>query len=56
MNNKVLKDTIQQLFAGSKGLLAMDEINLLFYSPKYRMLTPTVCNTLERLMSFWALY
>lgn len=25
MNNKVLKDTIQQLFAGRKGLLEMDE-------------------------------
>ena len=25
MNNKVLKDTIQQLFANGKGLLAMDE-------------------------------
>jgi fructose-bisphosphate aldolase class I len=25
MNKQVLKDTITQLFAGSKGLLAMDE-------------------------------
>ncbi len=27
MNKKILKDTIQQLFAGNKGLLAMDESN-----------------------------
>ena len=27
MKNKILKDTIQQLFAGSKGILAMDESN-----------------------------
>ena len=27
MNNQILKDTIQQLFANNKGLLAMDESN-----------------------------
>lgn len=27
MNKQLLKDTIQQLFAGNKGLLAMDESN-----------------------------
>ncbi len=27
MNDQILKDTIQQLFAGNKGLLAMDESN-----------------------------
>ncbi len=27
MNKQILKDTITQLFAGSKGLLAMDESN-----------------------------
>ena len=27
MNNQILKDTIQQLFANGKGLLAMDESN-----------------------------